>query len=63
MTKALNAIKRFVADEEGVALVEYTILIGILVLAGVTIISTIFPIVHYRWWQLCNSVTQGGNCP
>ena len=33
MTKVMNLAKRFVADEEGAALVEYTVLIGIMLVA------------------------------
>ena len=64
MIKALNAIKRFAADEEGTALMEYTILLGILVVAVITIITTLGTWVHAQWQALCNSVpNKTGTCP
>ena len=63
MTKALNAIKRFAADEEGTALMEYTILLGILVVAVVAIITTLGSWLHTQWQTLCTTVQKGGNCP
>ena len=52
MTKVLNLAKRFVADEDGAALVEYTVLLGIMM---ITIIATILAIgdwVGVRWTTL-----------
>ncbi len=63
MTKALNAIKRFAADEEGTALMEYTILLGILVVAVITIITTLGTWISSQWKALCNSVpNKTGTC-
>ena len=63
MTKALNAIKRFAADEEGTALMEYTILLGILVVAVITIIGTLGTWITAQWTKLCNSVpNMTGTC-
>jgi len=54
--KILNAIKRFAADEEGTALMEYTILLGILVVAVIAIITTIGGWIKTQWSSLCNSI-------
>jgi len=63
MTKALNVIKRFAADEEGTALMEYTILLGILVIAVIGIITTIGTWISAQWSALCNAVpNKTGNC-
>ncbi len=63
MTKALNAIKRFAADEEGTALMEYTILLGILVVAVIAIITTLGTWISSQWKALCNSVpNKTGTC-
>jgi pilus assembly protein Flp/PilA len=60
MTKALNVIKRFAADEEGTALMEYTILLGILVVAVIAIISTLGTWIQTQWSTLCTAITNGG---
>ena len=63
MTKALTAIKRFAADEEGTALMEYTILLGILVVAVITIITTLGTWISGQWKALCNAIpNKTGNC-
>ena len=63
MTKALNAIKRFAADEEGTALMEYTILLGILVVAVIAIITTLGGWISQQWKALCNSIpNKTGTC-
>lgn len=65
MTKALNAMKRFAADEEGTALMEYTILLGILVVAVIVIITGLGTWIKGKWCALANSLnttTAGANC-
>ena len=63
MTKALNVIKRFAADEEGTALMEYTILLGILVIAVIGIITTLGTWISSQWKALCSAVpNKTGNC-
>jgi pilus assembly protein Flp/PilA len=52
MTKIMNATKGFIADEQGAALVEYTVLMGIML---VTVISSIIKIgtwVNTKWTAL-----------
>ena len=61
MTNALNLIKRIAADENGTALMEYTILLGILVIAVIGIISALGTWVGAQWKALCNN-TAKTNC-
>ena len=52
MTKVMNLAKRFVADEEGAALVEYTVLIGIMLVAVIGTIITVGNWVNTKWTNL-----------
>ena len=52
MTKVFNVAKRFVADEEGAALVEYTVLIGIMLVAVITAIIAVGNWVNTKWTAL-----------
>ena len=52
MTKVLNVTKRFVADEDGAALIEYTVLIGVMLVAVITAIIAIGGWVNTKWTAL-----------
>jgi pilus assembly protein Flp/PilA len=52
MTKVLNLAKRFVADEEGAALIEYTVLLGIMLVAVIATIVLVGTWVQGRWTAL-----------
>jgi pilus assembly protein Flp/PilA len=52
MTKVLNLAKRFVADEEGAALLEYTVLIGLMLVAVIAAIGSIGTWVSGKWTAL-----------
>ena len=52
MTKVLNLAKRFVADEEGAALIEYTVLLGIMLIAVITTIIAVGNWVNLKWTAL-----------
>ena len=52
MTKVLNVAKRFVADEEGAALIEYTVLLGIMLVAVIGAIVAIGTWVNNSWTKL-----------
>ncbi len=52
MTKVMNLAKRFVADEEGAALVEYTVLIGIMLVAVIAAIISVGNWVNTKWTNL-----------
>ena len=52
MTKVVNLVKRFVADEEGAALIEYTVLLGIMLIAVITAIIAVGGWVNNKWTAL-----------
>lgn len=52
MTKVLNVAKRFVANEEGAALIEYTVLIGLMLVAVIGAIIAIGGWVNTKWTTL-----------
>jgi pilus assembly protein Flp/PilA len=52
MTKVLNLAKRFAADEEGAALVEYTVLLGIMLVAVIATIIGVGTWVNKQWTAL-----------
>ena len=52
MTKVVNLAKRFVADEEGAALIEYTVLIGIMLIAVIATIIAVGTWVNTKWTAL-----------
>ena len=52
MTKVVNLVKSFVRDEEGAALIEYTVLIGIMLVAVITAIIAIGGWVNTKWTAL-----------
>ena len=57
MLKILNLAKRFVADEEGAALLEYTVLIGIMLVAVIAAIVSIGNWVSGKWTTLNTTLT------
>ena len=57
MMKLLNLTKRFAADEEGAALLEYTVLIGIMLVAVIAAIVSIGGWVSGKWNTLNTSLT------
>ena len=57
MTKVLNLAKQFAADEEGAALIEYTVLIGILLVAVIATIVGVGNWVNNQWTTLNNTLT------
>jgi pilus assembly protein Flp/PilA len=52
MTKVFNLTKRFVTDEKGAALVEYTVLIGIMLVAVIATIIAVGTWVNDKWTAL-----------
>jgi pilus assembly protein Flp/PilA len=52
MTKVVNLAKRFVADEEGAALIEYTVLIGVMLVAVIATIVAVGGWVNTKWTAL-----------
>jgi pilus assembly protein Flp/PilA len=52
MTKILGALKKFQKDENGAALIEYTVLLGILVVAVIATIGAVGTWVDTKWTAL-----------
>jgi pilus assembly protein Flp/PilA len=52
MKKVLQLVKKLAYDEEGAALVEYTVLLGIMLVAVVTTIGLVGGWVSAKWTAL-----------
>jgi pilus assembly protein Flp/PilA len=52
MLKGLQVFKNLVKDEEGAALIEYTVLLGILVVAVIATIVAVGKWVNGKWTAL-----------
>ena len=52
MTKVLGALKKFGRDEEGAALIEYTVLLGILIVAVIATIGLVGTWINTQWSTL-----------
>ena len=52
MRKGLQVLKQLVKDEEGAALIEYTVLLGILVVAVIATIVAVGKWVNGKWTAL-----------
>jgi pilus assembly protein Flp/PilA len=52
MTKILAALKKFQKDEEGAALIEYTVLLGILLVAVIATIGLVGTWITNKWTAL-----------
>ena len=56
MKKALELIRGLGRDEEGAALIEYTVLLCILLVAVITTIVTVGGWINGRWTALSNAL-------
>ncbi|HTS41732.1 MAG TPA: Flp family type IVb pilin [Xanthobacteraceae bacterium] len=56
MLKMLSVVKRFAAHEEGASLIEYTVLIGILLVAVITTILAVGSWVNNQWTTLNTTI-------
>ena len=52
MSKAWNRVRRLAKEEEGAALIEYTVLLGILVVAVIATIVAVGVWVNGKWHAL-----------
>ena len=52
MSKAWNLVRRLGKDEEGAALIEYTVLLGILIVAVIATIGLVGTWVNGQWTAL-----------
>ena len=57
MSKILNQVRRLGRDEEGAALIEYTVLLGILVVAVIATIIAVGGWVNNKWTALNGQLT------
>jgi len=55
MRKTLISLAKFKRDEDGAALIEYTVLLGILVVAVITTIIAVGTWVNGKWTALNSS--------
>ena len=51
-----SILKKFVAEESGAAMVEYSILIGIITAAAITLIIAVGAYVTGAWTALCDNL-------
>ena len=56
MHSIVKLIKRLKSDEEGASLVEYTVLLGILLIAVIAIIVAVGKWINTTWATLNNSI-------
>ena len=56
MRKALKVLEQFKRDEEGAALIEYTVLLGILLIAVIAIILFVGSWISSEWSALSGSL-------
>jgi pilus assembly protein Flp/PilA len=52
----LNALKEFKKDEDGAALIEYTVLLGILLIAVIAIITFVGGWISGQWSALSHAL-------
>ena len=52
MSKVMNLVNRLARDEEGAALIEYTVLIGIMLVAVIAAIIAVGGWVNTKWTSL-----------
>jgi pilus assembly protein Flp/PilA len=52
MSRALNLVRRLGKDEDGAALIEYTVLLGILLIAVIATIGLVGTWVNNQWTNL-----------
>jgi pilus assembly protein Flp/PilA len=57
MRKAIDFFSRLKRDEEGAALVEYTVLLGILLIAVIATILLVGGWVASAWSSLCSNIS------
>ena len=56
MRKIVNLVKQLKSDEEGAALIEYTVLLGIMLVAVIATITLVGGWVNNEWTTLSGSL-------
>jgi len=57
MRKLVGVVKKLAADEEGAALIEYTVLLGILLIAVIATIVLVGGWINTQWTTLQKQLT------
>jgi pilus assembly protein Flp/PilA len=61
MSNALTLVRRLGKDEDGASLVEYTVLLGLLLVAVIAVIGSVGVWIGGQWSTLCKSLS-GATC-
>jgi pilus assembly protein Flp/PilA len=56
MSRALNLVRRLSKDEDGAALIEYTVLLGILLIAVIATIGLVGTWINGQWSNLAKAL-------
>ena len=57
MSNALTLVRRLGKDEDGAALIEYTVLLGVLLVAVIAVIGSVGAWIGGQWSSLCKSLS------
>lgn len=60
MKKALASVRRFAREEDGAAMVEYTILLGIITALVIALVVAVGGYVSGTWTDLCTTLNGAG---
>ena len=61
LSHALSPIRRLAKDEDGAALIEYTVLLGVLLVAVIAVIGSVGAWIGGQWSSLCKALP-GATC-
>jgi len=61
MSNALTLVRRLSKDEDGASLVEYTVLLGLLLVAVIAVIGSVGTWISGQWSSLCKALS-GATC-
>jgi len=61
MSNALTLVRRLGKDEDGAALIEYTVLLGVLLVAVIAVIGSVGAWIGGQWSSLCKALS-GATC-
>ena len=61
MSNALTLVRRLGKDEDGAALIEYTVLLAVLLVAVIAVIGSVWAWVGAQWSSLCKALP-GATC-
>jgi pilus assembly protein Flp/PilA len=57
MSNALTLVRRLGKDEDGAALIEYTVLVGVLLVAVIAVIGSVGTWIGGQWSSLCKALS------